>query len=1377
MSGGQQLGFAAQSSCRGDRAADGHHVGARNFVEGGQVQDDSIGRWRDLFPLPPLPPCDVRRGSSVSSKRRSIKVQKKAEQANSIVDCLNDMYCAQISGDHLVSVTLAQRDSQHSIYKQLGRFKSPTSPCTVQEAVQELLRTNSTYDGEETSNTVRPYDRDLVSLPDCGDQPIPLSQVMDDRGRELVKDPLAFMLRDSEECGKMVEHDETFQPYMDPRLQADSALYAVFIKDLVDKGMFDFTLRPGDLVTPFFVVKKNGRLRFILDCRGVNKRFRDPPPLALAAGSTWSQLEVPSGEHLYVAQSDIRDYFFSLELPPDLQHLFCLPPISMQYLRDWGIAMPGDGLVDSSGWVWPRCRVIPMGWSWAMYIAQRVHQNVCLEASSLDTSRLLVEGRPAPDLSEGEVVLIPYADNLNVAGTDQQRVQQVKEEIVARLRHHGFRVHEETEATTLAQSLGFLIDGEQLCITPIPDRWTKVLQVFGWLATRPRVNGKAVERLLGHAVHFAMLRRELLSIFRSLYDFVARSYNKRQRLWASAAREANWAQHLFKLCSVSLKRPWSSMVTTSDASLSGVAVCSRDLPVREVARHGRVRETWRYVSGNPVRPREVLVETGDPFSDPSTVKPLAVKRSDPYELNFDFPDIEEDVMQKDQWAECFAIHMQHAEHITLLEGRGVVAALRHKFRATQQFGMKHLHFTDNMSVVLLCSKGRSGTFGMLRVCRRLACLLLATDSALQVRWVPSERNVADSASRQWEHLRHAAGGSAFQKEEAAGPVGARPADGRSRCSPQQTYDKRHAQEVAQHDPRRKEDHETAAETTVSATETFPKSDFSGDYGCFTAGGRRLPPKNAELLSVPEDEEDAPGQLEKEHTEVRRGLQLLHELHVRSRLRTGRRHKVPRSRVRHVPRLWPQAHSSPDQTVPSRVAEVGASTNQTASALGLGCSHDYAHDETPSIACGSSNPPQLHSISPTRRSVGPQKNRPGGADAKTGALVFATASCRAARKIQGGLGRRKHPPGFAAASMVGPSSEQAADPKQLSPELDLLRLGPSVAGRSQSLGTGQGPCGAISTKALRSLTRSLLQVETSDRSETTRTMGRRLNGPKIRSTCQTEPRVQRSAETCSEQGATCGAGDSEGGPKIFRPVNQTTSAGPRYVLEIFSGCARLSQACASAGLISIAYDIDYGIACDVLNPKVLNKILRFLHKKSHDIVLVWLGTPCTTWSRARKNDGGPRPLRDDADNLFGFADLSKSDADKVNEGNLLLAVTERIISTCVALNICWAVENPWTSRIWLTPQLADWIRRFTMIRVDFCAFQMPWRKATGILFGGPFSLKDLACECHSVCGRCVFTNRKHIVLVGKDSGGQWMTRRAQPYPWLLCHQIATILTEH
>ena len=821
------------------------------------------------------------------------------------------------------SVSRAQHDSQRSIYKQLGRFKGSSKPCTVQEAVKELLRASATYDGEETSNTVRAYDRDLVSLPDCGDEPVSLSQVLDAHGRELVKDPLAYMLKDSEEWGAMVEHGETFQPYMDPQLQANGELYAIFVKDLVDKGMLDFIMRLGDLVTPFFVVKKSGKLRFILDCRGVNKRFRDPPPLTLAAGSTWAQLEVKPDKKLYVAQLDIRDYFFSLALPEDLKPLFCMPPISVQWLHEWGIEVPRDGVVDSGGWVWPRCRVIPMGWSWAMYIAQRVRQHLCLEAAQLDTSRLLVEGRPAPDLSSDEVAIIPYADNLNVAGTDQIRVQQVKDAIVARLRHHGFRVHEETEASTLAQSLGFLVDGEQLCITPIPERWTKVLQAFGWLASRPGVSGKAVERLLGHAVHFAMLRRELLLIFCSLYDFVARSYNKRQRLWASAAKEAKGAQHLFKLCSVDIKRSWSSNMSASDASLSGVAICSRELSVSEVARHGRVRETWRYVTGNPVKPREIALQHGDPFSDPNTVKPLTQQRSDPYELNFDFPEIEKEIMQQDSWSNDFAIHTQHPEHITLLEGRSVVAAMRHKLRSSSQFGFKHLRVTDNMSVVLLCSKGRSSTFGMLRVCRRLACLLLATDSFLQVRWVPSELNVADKASRQWEHLRqHVVSARPGPKAQEFGTSTTWNSAACASRRPQAKQDQESWKEVEPHQ-RGKTAGEKPDKAATQRSCQIQGTNIPGEDGSVTACGGGLSQANARLLSVPESPQDQQDMLEEQHDEVRRGLQLLHESHVRSRLRACRRNKIPSSRVRHVPRLWAQAHISPRETFTAGLAVIAA----------------------------------------------------------------------------------------------------------------------------------------------------------------------------------------------------------------------------------------------------------------------------------------------------------------------------------------------------------------------------------------------------------------------------------------------------------------------
>ena len=257
----------------------------------------------------------------------------------------------------------------------------------------------------------------------------------------------------------------------------------------------------------------------------------------------------------------------------------CMPAVHPSILQDLGI--DASGLCDEQGWTYPRLRAIPMGWNWAMWLSQRVHQFLALEASGLSEDRLLVEGRPCPDLSDGCPALIVYADNLNVCGTNAERVQAVKDAIVARLRLEGLRVHEETDACSFCQSLGFLIDGKNGIITPIPERLDKILAAFRFLARRPKITGRSLERLLGHAMHICLLRRELLSIFRSLYDFIYGSYFKRQRLWKSAAREARWCSCLLKLCTVNMKRPQSSGITASDASLSGIAVCSCELSVEQ----------------------------------------------------------------------------------------------------------------------------------------------------------------------------------------------------------------------------------------------------------------------------------------------------------------------------------------------------------------------------------------------------------------------------------------------------------------------------------------------------------------------------------------------------------------------------------------------------------------------------------------------------------------------------------------------------------------------------------------------------------------------------------------------------------------------------
>lgn len=122
-------------------------------------------------------------------------------------------------------------------------------------------------------------------------------------------------------------------------------------------------------------------------------------------------------------------------------------------------------------------------------------------------------------------------------------------------------------------------------------------------------------------------------------------------------------------------------------------------------------------------------------------------------MDVNLEEVDKQFLHKDDWRECFSIQMHYNEHIALLEGRGVIAALRHKLRSCQEFGHKHLHFCDNMGMTLLLAKGRSGTFSMLRICRRVASLLLATDCFLAVRWIPSELNMADGPSRRWERLR------------------------------------------------------------------------------------------------------------------------------------------------------------------------------------------------------------------------------------------------------------------------------------------------------------------------------------------------------------------------------------------------------------------------------------------------------------------------------------------------------------------------------------------------------------------------------------------------------------------------------------------------
>ena len=146
------------------------------------------------------------------------------------------------------------------------------------------------------------------------------------------------------------------------------------------------------------------------------------------------------------------------------------------------------------------------------------------------------------------------------------------------------------------------------------------LHVF--LSQRPKVVPRDVQRFTGHVMHLFLLRRPMMSIMRALYAFVEKTPGFGRRLPAEAARECKHIAALLPLCKANLRLPWSPTVTCSDACLSGIAVCRAQCEVSDISQVGAVSERWRYTVKLPsAKPREPL--RLDPFSDPSTVRPMA----------------------------------------------------------------------------------------------------------------------------------------------------------------------------------------------------------------------------------------------------------------------------------------------------------------------------------------------------------------------------------------------------------------------------------------------------------------------------------------------------------------------------------------------------------------------------------------------------------------------------------------------------------------------------------------------------------------------------------------------------------------------------------
>jgi hypothetical protein len=176
--------------------------------------------------------------------------------------------------------------------------------------------------------------------------------------------------------------------------------------------------------------------------------------------------------------------------------------------------------------------------------------------------------------------------------------------------------------------------------------------------------------------------------------------------------------------------------------------------------------------------------------------------------------------------------------------------------------------------------------------------------------------------------------------------------------------------------------------------------------------------------------------------------------------------------------------------------------------------------------------------------------------------------------------------------------------------------------------------------------------------------------------------------------------------------------------------------------------------------------------------VHIGTPCKSWSRARDRPGGPPPLRSNSE-VWGLPGLSPGDQLKVHVGNTLARFSMSVMFAARFANIACSLENPASSRLWITPPAK---RLLTSSRVsdvvsDFCQWGTSWLKPTRIV-GVCLDLSRLARRCNFrsnnfVCSR---SGCRHQQLCGQAEGGKFWTEIAEAYPKPFARALALALSD-
>ena len=452
-------------------------------------------------------------------------------------------------------------------------------------------------------------------------------------------------------------------------------------------------------------------------------------------GSQLTQIVLRPGESIRGSGDDLSNYFYVLSHHPDW--------VSRNIIGD-GKPLDGGDFQDFGGIPgvpsYIAMRVVAMGDTNAVCIAQATHEQVLQNCGCLQPGETLKYGHPFPSADTDTLEGLYIDDHIilqKVNRTEHKRVRRDfpvlrDEALICNSRQEYIK-----ENLPRAVKKGFLkeptfkawgteVDSKSGRVGTPVSKLRQIAMLTLCALDTPQLSKKAMQQLLGQYIHPFMHRRELMSVFHKSFSFVGASESKEPlRIPELVKEELLQAVLILPFAFSCIRWPISSRVSATDATpkaAGGAYTYTSPCHAESLYQLGEHR-------GEHTRLDWVTLD-----NEPTET---TMKKAQPVLQEF---------LMSHKWSPSRSYTFRKSAHVNLQEMRALKSELKEEAIRDPQ-GRRLVNLVDSRVVLGAYAKGRSSSLHLNQIQR--SCIPFSVGGRKHVTnvWVDTHNNPADHPSR------------------------------------------------------------------------------------------------------------------------------------------------------------------------------------------------------------------------------------------------------------------------------------------------------------------------------------------------------------------------------------------------------------------------------------------------------------------------------------------------------------------------------------------------------------------------------------------------------------------------------------------------------